>query len=89
MARRGLSRWISTRTPTTIAGFVNPVRPANLASTHYRSGAPSCPSPANDPCSHWCQDAQGLHISVMSANRLYNMWDWTNPLVVKTSHPAV
>jgi alpha-L-fucosidase len=43
---------------------------------------------AVDPSPRWQQDAQGLHISIMSAHRLYNMWDWTNPLVVKITHPA-
>ena len=40
-----------------------------------------------DPAPRWQQDERGLHISIMSAHRLYNMWDWTNPLVVKITKP--
>ncbi|MDQ1300607.1 MAG: alpha-L-fucosidase, partial [Chloroflexota bacterium] len=43
---------------------------------------------AVDPAPRWRQDERGLHISVMSAHRIYNMWDWTNPLVVKISQSA-
>jgi len=43
---------------------------------------------AVDPAPRWHQDEHGLHISIMSAHRLYNMWDWPNPLVVKISPPA-
>jgi len=43
---------------------------------------------AVDPAPRWQQDERSLHISIMSAHRLYNMWDWPNPLVVKISRPA-
>ncbi|MBI2502529.1 MAG: hypothetical protein HYW07_04760 [Candidatus Latescibacteria bacterium] len=43
--------------------------------------------PNLDPAPRWHQDDQGLHLSVMSAHRIYNMWDWKNPIVVKITHP--
>ena len=41
-----------------------------------------------DPRPRWRQDDDGLHITVMSAQRIYDMWGWTNPIVVKITHAA-
>lgn len=41
-----------------------------------------------DPRPRWNQDEAGLHISVMSSQRIYDMWGWTNPIVVKITHAA-
>lgn len=43
--------------------------------------------PEIDPAPRWRQDQEGLHLSVMSAQRIYNMWDWKNPIAVKITHP--
>ncbi|MCC7263425.1 MAG: alpha-L-fucosidase [Candidatus Latescibacteria bacterium] len=43
--------------------------------------------PSLDPTPRWHQDEKGLHLSVMSAHRIYNMWEWKNPIVVKITHP--
>ena len=39
--------------------------------------------PDVDPEASWTQDENGLHISVMRAQRLYNNSRWPNPVVVK------
>ncbi len=39
-----------------------------------------------DPSPQWTQDEESLHISVMSAHRIYNAWDWKNPMTVKITH---
>ncbi len=39
-----------------------------------------------DPHLRWRQDDAGLHISAMSAHRIYGMWGWNNPITVKISH---
>ncbi len=36
-----------------------------------------------DPAVRWRQEEDGLHISIMSAQRLYDAWTWTNPVVLK------
>ena len=41
-----------------------------------------------DPRPRWSQDDAGLHITIMSAQRIYDMWGWTNPIVVKITHAA-
>ncbi len=41
-----------------------------------------------DPRPRWRQDEDGLHLTVMSAQRIYDMWGWTNPIVVKITHAA-
>ncbi len=47
--------------------------------------------PNVDPGVRWHQDEQGLHISAMRAQRIYNDRKWPNPVVVKITdaHPAV
>ncbi len=42
--------------------------------------------PENDPEATWKQDDQGLHISVVRAQRIYNNRRWPNPIVVKITH---
>jgi len=42
--------------------------------------------PAVDPQATWTQDADGLHLSVMRAQRLYNNRQWPNPVVIKLTH---
>ena len=39
-----------------------------------------------DPTPRFEQHEGGLRVSVMNAQRIYNMWDWKNPIVVKIAH---
>ncbi|HXU83306.1 MAG TPA: alpha-L-fucosidase, partial [Polyangia bacterium] len=39
--------------------------------------------PGVDPRPRWTQDAAGLHLDVMMAQRLYNDRKWPNPIVLK------
>jgi len=43
-------------------------------------------SPDVLPESSWTQDANGLHITAMRAQRLYNNRHWPNPIVLKITH---
>ena len=38
------------------------------------------------PETRWNQEDDGLHISVMRAQRIYNNTRWPNPIVVKITH---
>ncbi len=38
------------------------------------------------PETRWNQEADGLHVSVMRAQRIYNNTRWPNPLVLKITH---
>lgn len=40
-----------------------------------------------DPAPQWHQDEEGLHVCVTNAQRIYNLWDWKNPIVVKITAP--
>ncbi len=42
--------------------------------------------PDVNPKASWRQDDQGLHISVMRAQRLYNNNRWPNPVVIRITH---
>ena len=42
--------------------------------------------PKADAASHYKQDARGLHLDVIMAQRLYNDRKWPNPLVVKLTN---
>jgi len=42
--------------------------------------------PDVNPKASWRQDDQGLHISAMRAQRLYNNNRWPNPVVIRISH---
>jgi alpha-L-fucosidase len=44
--------------------------------------------PDVDPVTTWTQDAGGLHVSAMRAQRLYNDSRWPNPVVLKVTHAA-
>lgn len=39
-----------------------------------------------NPEPRWTQDAAGLHVSIMRAQRIYNDWQWPNPVVLKITH---
>jgi alpha-L-fucosidase len=39
-----------------------------------------------DPEAQWSQEADGLHLSIMRAQRIYNNTQWPNPIVVKITH---
>ncbi len=43
-------------------------------------------SPNTDPRATWTQDEDGLHISVMRAQRIYNNTKWPNPVVIKITN---
>ena len=43
-------------------------------------------SPNTNPKATWSQDADGLHISVARAQRIYNNTKWPNPVVVKITN---
>ncbi|HEC02405.1 MAG TPA: alpha-L-fucosidase [Phycisphaerales bacterium] len=43
-------------------------------------------SPNADPKATWTQDADGLHISVVRAQRIYNNTKWPNPVVIKITN---
>ena len=43
-------------------------------------------SPSADPKATWTQDENGLHISVMRAQRIYNNTKWPNPVVIKITN---
>ena len=43
-------------------------------------------SPDVDPKPTWRQDAQGLHVNAMRAQRFYNNRRWPNPVVLKITH---
>ena len=42
--------------------------------------------PEADPSARWEQKADGLHLSVVRAQRLYNNTRWPNPIVVRITH---
>lgn len=42
--------------------------------------------PAVNPKASWRQDDQGLHISAVRAQRLYNNNRWPNPVVIRITH---
>lgn len=42
--------------------------------------------PRVDPKATWTQDADGLHISAMRAQRIYNNSQWPNPVVIRITH---
>jgi alpha-L-fucosidase len=42
--------------------------------------------PDVDPRPRWRQEANGLHISVTMAQRLYNDRRWPNPVALKITH---
>ena len=42
--------------------------------------------PEVNPKATWTQNENGLHISVMRAQRIYNNTKWPNPVVVKITH---
>lgn len=44
--------------------------------------------PGVNPKASWRQDDQGLHISAMRAQRLYNNNRWPNPVVIRITHAA-
>jgi alpha-L-fucosidase len=43
-------------------------------------------SPTVNPKATWRQDENGLYISVMRAQRIYNDTKWPNPVVIKITH---
>jgi len=43
-------------------------------------------NPQADPKTRWSQEEDGLHVSVMRAQRIYNNTRWPNPLVLKVTH---
>jgi alpha-L-fucosidase len=43
-------------------------------------------SPKADPAPTFHQDAEGLHLDIMRAQRIYNNSRWPNPVVVKLTH---
>ena len=43
-------------------------------------------SPSVDPKATWTQNEDGLHISVMRAQRIYNNTKWPNPVVIKIAN---
>lgn len=42
--------------------------------------------PEVNPKASWQQDDQGLHISAMHAQRLYNNNRWPDPIVIRITH---
>ncbi len=42
-----------------------------------------------DPQARWSQEADGLHLSVMRAQRIYNNTRWPNPVVVKITNATL
>ena len=42
--------------------------------------------PKVNPKASWTQDDDGLHITVMRAQRIYNNTKWPNPVVIKITH---
>ena len=42
--------------------------------------------PKVNPKATWTQDDNGLHITVMRAQRIYNNTKWPNPVVIKITH---
>jgi len=44
---------------------------------------------AADPAPRWQQDEAGLHVSVMSSQRIYDAWGWNNPVVLKITQASV
>ena len=42
--------------------------------------------PKVNPKTTWKQDENGLHITAMRAQRIYNNWKWPNPIVLKITH---
>jgi alpha-L-fucosidase len=42
--------------------------------------------PKVDPKATWTQDEDGLHITAMRAQRIYNNSKWPNPVVIKITH---
>ena len=42
--------------------------------------------PDVNPECRWSQEADGLHVDVMRTQRIYNMGDWPNPVVLKITH---
>ena len=45
--------------------------------------------PDVNPKASWSQDAGGLHISAMHAQRLYNNNRWPNPIVIRITNAEV
>jgi len=43
-------------------------------------------NPKANPETRWTQEDDGLHVSVMRAQRIYNNTRWPNPLVLKITH---
>jgi alpha-L-fucosidase len=42
--------------------------------------------PEVNPECRWKQEADGLHLDIMRAQRIYNMGSWPNPIVVRITH---
>jgi len=42
--------------------------------------------PTANPEPRWTQDADGLHVSIMRAQRIYNNLRWPNPVALKITH---
>jgi len=39
-----------------------------------------------NPKATWTQNEEGLHITAMRAQRIYNNSKWPNPVVIKITH---
>jgi len=42
--------------------------------------------PKVNPKATWTQEGDGLHITAMRAQRIYNNTKWPNPVVIKITH---
>lgn len=65
------------------------VTPATTIDVLGQSGRHLEYNDAADPAPRWTQDADGLHVSIMSSQRIYDAWGWNNPVVLRVTGARV
>jgi alpha-L-fucosidase len=63
--------------------------PESVVSVLGQSGRHLEYNDAADPAPRWQQDDAGLHVSIMSSQRIYDAWGWNNPVVLKITQASV
>jgi len=65
------------------------IGPDTVVSVLGQSGRHLEYNDAADPAPRWQQDEAGLHVSIMSSQRIYDAWGWNNPVVLKITQASV
>lgn len=65
------------------------IGPDTVVSVLGQSGRHLEYNDAADPAPRWRQDEAGLHVSLMSSQRIYDAWGWNNPVVLKITRASV